>query len=304
MKKKKILIIGGTGFIGCHLVSKCKKFNWDVTSVSTKKPTKERRLKKVRYKICDISFKRNLIHIAKYKYDYVVNLGGYVDHINKRKTFRAHYLGVKNLFEVFKDKKIKSFIQIGSSAEYGTAKVPHKENVIGNPRGIYGKSKLLASKFLTNCYNQHNFPVTIIRFYQLFGPKQHTNRFIPILITACLSKRKFATSSGSQSRDFLYVDDAINAIIKCIKAENSKGKIFNIGSGVPIKLKKIIKIVKQKLKHCYPNYGQIKLRKGEPRVVYPNVNFARKTLKWKNTTTLKIGLNKTIIYYQKRNKIL
>ena len=103
-------------------------------------------------------------------------------------------------------------------------------------------SKLLASKFLTNCYNQHNFPVTIIRFYQLFGPKQHTNRFIPILITACLSKRKFATSSGSQSRDFLYVDDAINAIIKCIKAENSKGKIFNIGSGKPTKLKKIMKI--------------------------------------------------------------
>ena len=86
MIKKKILIIGGTGFIGYHLASKCKKFNWDVTSVSTKKPTKERRLKKVKYKICDISFKRNLTHIAKYKYDYVVNLGGYVDHINKTKT--------------------------------------------------------------------------------------------------------------------------------------------------------------------------------------------------------------------------
>ena len=76
--KKKILIIGGTGFIGYHLASRCKKFNWDVTSISTKKPTKERRLKKVRYKICNISFKRNLTHVAKYKYDY-------------EKTFKIRY---------------------------------------------------------------------------------------------------------------------------------------------------------------------------------------------------------------------
>ena len=300
MKKKKILIIGGTGFIGCHLVSKCKKFNWDVTSVSTKKPTKERRLKKVRYKICDISFKRNLTHIAKYKYDYVVNLGGYVDHINKRKTFRGHYLGAKNLFEVFKDKKLKSFIQVGSSAEYGTAKVPHDEYVIGNPGGVYGKSKLLASKFMANCYRKYNFPVTILRFYQLFGPKQNTNRFIPILIVACLHKKEFATSSGNQSRDFLYIDDGIEAIVKSIKSKNSKGKIFNIGSGRPTKLKKIMKIVEQKLKNLYPIYGQIKLRKGETKIIYPNINLAKKVLKWKSKTSLKVGLNKTMNYYKNK----
>ena len=55
MEKEKILIIGGTGFIGYHLASKCIKFNWDVTSVSTKKPTNERRLKKVRYKMTGLS---------------------------------------------------------------------------------------------------------------------------------------------------------------------------------------------------------------------------------------------------------
>ena len=302
--QKKILIIGGTGFIGYHLASRCKKLNWKIVSVSTKKPIKKRRLKKVRYKIFDISIKKNLANIAKYKYDYVVNLGGYVDHINKVKTYRAHYLGAKNLFKVFKNKKLESFIQIGSSMEYGTKKSPHRENVIGNPKGVYAKSKFLASKFLIECYKKYKFPVTVIRFYQLFGPNQDTNRFIPILINACLNKKEFATSSGVQSRDFLYVDDAIDAIIKCIQSKNSKGKIFNIGAGVPVKLKKIIKIVKQKLKHCYPIYGKIKLRNDEPMVLYPNVNFAKKILKWKNTTTLKSGLNKTIIYYKKKNKKL
>jgi len=300
--KKKILIIGGTGFIGYHLASKCKKLNWNVTSVSTRKPTEERRLNKIKYKFFDISVEKNFVLISKYKYDYVVNLGGYVDHINKKKTFRAHYLGAKNLFEFFKDKKIKSFIQIGSSAEYGTSKVPHTEYIIGKPKGIYGKSKALASKFMTNCYKKYNFPVTILRFYQLYGPKQDTNRFIPILISNCLKRKKFPTSSGNQLRDFLYIDDGIDAIIKSIKSKNSKGKIFNIGSGRPTKLKKIMKLIEQKLKHFYPIYGKIKLRKGEPKIIYPNVTLAKKILKWKSNTTLKVGLNKTMNYYKNKKR--
>ena len=96
---------------------------------------------------------------------------------------------------------------------------------------------------MTNCYKKYNFPVTILRFYQLYGPKQDINRFIPILINSCLKRKKFFTSSGNQLRDFLYIDDGINAIIKSIKSDNSKGKIFNISSGKPIRLKKIMKLV-------------------------------------------------------------
>jgi len=302
MNKKKILIVGGTGFIGYHLAFKCKKLNWDVTSISTRKPNKERKLEKIKYKFFDISNKKNFVHLSRYKYDYVVNLGGYVDHINKKRTFKAHYLGAKNLFEFFKNKKIKSFIQIGSSAEYGTARSPHSEYIIGKPKGIYGKSKLLASKFMLECYKKYNFPVTILRFYQLYGPKQDINRFIPILINSCLKRKKFFTSSGNQLRDFLYIDDGINAIIKSIKSDNSKGKIFNISSGKPIRLKKIMKLVGKKLKYFYPIYGKIKLRKGEQKIIYPNINRAKKILQWKNKTTLKEGINKTIIYFKNKNE--
>jgi nucleoside-diphosphate-sugar epimerase len=294
MNKKRILIVGGTGFIGYHLASKCKKLNWDIISISTQKPLKKRKLKKIKYKFFDITIKKNFYHIAKYKFDYVVNLGGYVDHIHKRKTLRTHYLGAKNLFEFFKDKKIQSFIQIGSSAEYGGDQSPQKEHLGGNISGVYANAKLLATKFMMDCHTKYNFPVTIIRFYQLFGPRQDTNRFIPIVISSCLNKKEFQTSSGTQSRDFLYVDDGIEAIIKSLKSKNSKGKIFNIGSGKPVKLKKIMEIIGGRLKNFYPIYGKIKLRKGEPKVLYPNVNLANKILKWKNKTTIKEGLNKTM----------
>ena len=295
--QKKILIIGGTGFIGYHLAARCKKLNWEVVSVSTKEPVKNRRLKKVRYKICDISIKKNLAKIAKKKYDYVVNLGGYVDHINKIRTYKAHYLGAQNLFKVFKNKELKSFIQIGSSAEYGTAKTPHKENVTGNPGGVYGKSKLLASKFMVNCYKKYNFPVTILRFYQLYGPKQNTNRFIPILIDACLCRKKFVTSSGNQSRDFLYIDDLVDFVKKAIQKQKTSYEIYNCGSGKPISIKDLCKLV---IELSNKNI-KLKFNKSKPTIpfnLYLNCNKAKKELNWAPKTDINFGIRKTIKWWE------
>ena len=64
----------------------------------------------------------------KNSFNYVVNLGGYVDHSNKEKTFKSHYLGCKNLSEVFLKRKIEAFIQMGSSGEYGRSRSPQNEN--------------------------------------------------------------------------------------------------------------------------------------------------------------------------------
>ena len=93
---KSILIAGGTGFIGFHLAKKCLSLNWSVTSLSTNKPKKNRKLKKVNYKICDVSNYNQINKKIKPDYDYVVNLAGYVDHTNKPKTMKSHYIGCKN----------------------------------------------------------------------------------------------------------------------------------------------------------------------------------------------------------------
>ena len=85
--KNNILIVGGTGFIGYHLAKKSLSKGWHVTSISSRPPKKIRYLPKVKYIICDISKKKSLKkNIQKY-FKYVVNLGGYVDHSDKKKTF-------------------------------------------------------------------------------------------------------------------------------------------------------------------------------------------------------------------------
>ena len=101
MYKKKILIIGGTGFIGHHLVKACIQKKWRVTSVSLTKPSKEKFVKKVKYILCDISKIKQINKKLKGSYNYIVNLGGHVDHNNKIKTYSSHYRGLKNLIHYF-----------------------------------------------------------------------------------------------------------------------------------------------------------------------------------------------------------
>ena len=296
--RKKILVIGGTGFIGTSLLKKCKKLNWLLTSVSLHKPLIKDRISGTKYLICDISSLKKLKKTIKSNYDYVVNLGGYIDHINNEKVKKNHLIGPKNLFKIFKERQIKSFIQIGSSTEYGRLKSPQKEDSKICPKDIYGKYKFLATKYYLECYKKFNFPVSIIRFYQIYGPHQKKNRFVPQLINACKTGKTFYTSNGTQSRDFLYIDDAINGIIKCIISPKSKGKIFNIGCGKAVQLKKIMKIVEKKMGNFNPVFGKISLRKNENRVLYPDISKAKKVLKWKNKTTFEKGIDKTIKYYK------
>ena len=187
--KNNILIVGGTGFIGYHLAKKALTKGWHVTSISLKPPKKIRYLSKVKYIICDITKKKFLKKSIKKSFKYIVNLGGYVDHINKKKTFMSHYIGCKNLTEIFSRKKPTAFVQIGSCMEYGNLKSPQKENAKCDPKlvkSIYGKAKLLSSIYLTNLFKKKKFPSTILRLYQAYGPKQDVNRFLPIIINGCI----------------------------------------------------------------------------------------------------------------------
>ena len=78
----------------------------------------------------------------------------------------------------------------------------------------------------------------ILRPYQVYGPYQKYDRLIPMVIKSCLKNKKFPCTEGNQERDFLYVDDFTDLIIKILRKKNFKNRIFNVGYGKPIKVKK------------------------------------------------------------------
>ena len=296
---KRILITGGTGFIGYHLSKRCIKLGWSVTSLSSNSPKPNKKIQGVKYIKVDIRDKKKLFKIKK-DFDYVVNLAGYVDHSNKKKTLESHYIGCKNLASLFLNKKIKKFVQVGSSIEYGKSRSPQIENKKNSQStfSVYGKAKLLSTKYLMAIYKKEKFPATVIRLYLVYGPKQDINRVIPITIKNALLDKKFNCSTGLQFRDFIYIDDVINAILKTLKNIKTNGEIINIGSNKPVRIKDLIIRICSLVGSGKPIFGKIKLRKDEIKSLYPNINKAYKILKWRPKISLNTGLKKTIKYYK------
>jgi len=291
-----LLIAGGTGFIGFHLATKIKKEGWKVTSVSLSKPKKYRRIKGVKYILVDLTQEKQIRKKFKDRYTHVVNLSGITQNLYsqklRKKIFKSHFNGTKNLINFFLNKKLKNFIQIGSSAEYGSAKSPLMERKKCKPTGIYGKAKLQATIFTLKSFRKYNFPANILRLFQVYGPNQGYNRAIMQILNYCINKKKFPVSDGKQIRDFCFIDDVIRAIILTLK-KNFSGKIINIAYGKGISMKKLIILIQKVAKGGEPQFGLFKTRDHENKKLVPSIKLANKLLKWRPRVDLEQGLEKT-----------
>ena len=113
-----------------------------------------------------------------------------------------------------------------------------------------------------------------------------------------IHNKKFDCSAGYQLRDFIYIDDLIDAIIKILSNQKVLGQIINIGSGKPISVKKLILKICKLSKGGKPQFGKILLRKDEITKLYPNLSKIKKFLNWKPKFNLENGLKKTIRYFK------
>jgi nucleoside-diphosphate-sugar epimerase len=286
---KKILIVGGTGFLGQNLLKKLTSENFNLYSLSSKKNNKK--IKNVKYLICDVLNKSKLKKIVNENFDIVINLLGNIEHKKKVQTFNVHYKGLKNLYSIINKKKLKLFIQIGSCLEYGILNSPQKEIKKCLPISYYGKAKYLASKYVENKLKNKSI---ILRLYQIFGPNQKNDRLVPHVIQSCKKNKKFDCTDGSQFRDFLYIDDFSDLIIKILKRKKVKYGLYNVGYGKPIKVKNLINKIVKKIKKGKPKFGSTKMRKDEIPLLYPNTEKVKKQFNWSPKISLDTGITKTI----------
>ena len=207
-------------------------------------------------------------------------------------------MGLLNLLKVLKTKKLKKFIQIGSSAEYGKATSPQRENAKCLPKTSYAMAKFACTNFLQNYYRSNNFPATILRFFLVYGPNQGKNRVLPEVIEACLKNKKFATTLGDQKCDFCFIDDAIEAIFKTLFTSKSNGEVINIGYGKPLKIKDSINLVCKLIGKGQPLFGKLKYKKNTNMKLYPDIRKAKKIIGWTPKINFFQGIKKTIATYK------
>ena len=117
-----------------------------------------------------------------------------------------------------------------------------------------------------------------------------------------MKNKTFPCSNGKQKRDFIYIDDFVNLIFKCFFETKANGKVLNVGSSKPLKVKYIISYIKKKINKGSPQFGKVKLRNEENLETYPSIERARKNLMWKPNINISTGLNKTIHYYKQSYK--
>ncbi len=300
--KENILVAGGTGFIGKNFILYLlKKKNFNIYSLSNKKIKKEQQNRKVKYIFCNLKDKNQLKKRLDFKLHYIVNFAGHINHYETKKTYETHYLGLKNLSDIFCNKKIKKFVQIGSSVEYGFLKSPQNEESntdVKKLKSVYGKSKLRSTNYLMKLFLKKNFPVIVLRPYLIYGPGQNIDRLIPITILNCLKNNSFNCSSGRQIRNFIYVNDFVKIVYKCLFAKVS-GDILNVGSPKSYKVSYLINKINRLIGKGFPQYGKIKLRNDEPLNLYPNLKKLKKNIKIDKQINIEDGLKKTIYFYKK-----
>lgn len=308
MQKPRILITGGFGFIGNHLVLQALKRGWQVTALSYRKrafvlPPPEP--EKVEIVHGDLLDKNSLIQALEGReFEYVINCAGYIDHTLFGKggvtLIEQHFWAVVNLVAVLPRKALQGFVEIGSSDEYGALPSPLCEDLREKPISPYSLGKQAAAQFLQMCHRTEGFPASIARLFLTYGPGQDFKRFLPQIIDGCLNKREFPVSEGRQIRDFCYVEEVAQALFTMLENPQAQGELFNVASGQGVTIREMIEKVKHLVGGGTPEFGKIPYRVGENMNLVADVSKIKRILNWQSQMSLTEGLQHTIDYYQKR----
>jgi dTDP-glucose 4,6-dehydratase len=303
LKDKRILVTGGAGFIGSEVVSQLIKKNAIVTVLdnfsSGKKqylPKNNKKLKIIKGDITDekivkraVKDQESVIHLA--ALPFIPDSFYYpADFFNVNTTG-----SVNLLWKSIQSNSVDRFIHISTSEVYGSAQfVPMDENHPTAPHSTYAVSKLAGDRVAFTLHKENGFPVVIIRPFNSYGPKYTQPYIIPEIMNQILNGTKeLMLGNVDATRDFTYVSDTADAIIRSLSSKKAVGEIINVGSGNEISIRdlalKISKIAKIKTKI---RYDESRERPYDVNRLISNNKKAKTILDWTPKITMDQGLKK------------
>jgi dTDP-glucose 4,6-dehydratase len=313
LKDSRILVTGGAGFIGSEVVKQLIKKNSFVTVLdnfsSGKKQYLPKNIKKLKIIKGDITDEKTVGKAVKNQ-DYVIHLAA-LPFIPDSFYYPADFFNVNTigsvnlLWKSIQSNSVKRFIQISTSEVYGSAQqVPMDENHITAPHSTYAVSKLAGDRAAFTLYKENGFPVVIIRPFNSYGPNYTQPYIIPEIMNQLLNgNRELMLGNIDATRDFTYVSDTANAIIRSLNSKKAIGEIINVGSGNEISIRelafRIAKIAKIKIKI---RYDEARERPYDVNRLICNNKKAKKLLDWKTKTAMDEGLKK-IFQWATKNRI-
>ena len=318
IKNKTILVTGCYGFVAQHLINQLLLKNNKVIGIYNRKyqvPIFKNNNPLINNKLIikkiDIRDNKKIIKLFKeYKFDYCYHLAAIsqvlTSNVSPEETFSINIFGTINLLETSRlyQPNIR-FIFSSSDKAYGySKKLPYEENFPLNGINPYDASKACADIIARSYAKSFNIQICVTRFVNIYGPGDvNWDRIVPGTMLSLIKKQKpILRSNGKFKRDYLYIDDVVDAYILLGETMMSKkemsGVAINFGSGKPITVinlvKKILKINKKN-----NNYFLIKSKAhNEIQDQYSGFKLANKLLKWKPKVSLDDGLLKSLNWYE------
>jgi len=309
----KVLITGGTGFLGSHITKRIiddvESITIATTDIRQKTTLKSLgvdidKINLVKGDVRDFDFLKLLFN--EYEFDTVFHLGA-LSEVKKcqpdpKLAFDVNVGGTVNVLEACRlYGKVKAVIVSSSDKAYGSGKVPYVENQSLNGVGTYEASKSATDLIARSFYSNYNVPVVVTRCSNLYGGgDMNLSRVIPNNINKILNGEKPMIWKGSEksTREFLYIDDAVDAYLSLVNnIDKTKGEAFNIGSGEVISIGELLNIMLDKMdSNLEINF----VEKDFPEISHQYLDSSKmmKLTGWKPKTSIFNGLKKSIKKYK------
>ncbi len=311
----KLLITGGAGFIGTNFIYYwMKQYPQDalvcvdaLTYAGKRENLKEAEQHGLIFYRADICDKDAIEDIfAKERLDMVVHFAAesHVDNSIKHPDvfLKTNILGTQVLLEACRKYPVKRFHQVSTDEVYGDLPLERKdlfftEDTPLNPSSPYSASKASADMLAMAYRRTYNLPISISRCSNNYGPYQHTEKMIPLMVTNAKQENKLPVyGTGDNVRDWLYVEDHCRAI-DLILHNDCEGEIFNIGGHNEISNLELVKEICKQLGKGEELITFVEDRKGHDKRYAIDAGKIEKQLGWKPSMNIQCGLKKTIAWY-------
>jgi nucleoside-diphosphate-sugar epimerase len=302
MAAERILVTGANGFIGANMTRRLVHEGADVVPAVGPSGEKWRiddlPIEPIKLDVTDFD---NVVElIEKYKPSHIINLatyGVYRDQKEAQLIYHTNATGIANIAKAALGSQIDMVINTGSVFEYGSLPGMMSEEMIGEIRNPYDEAKIAGTNISNNFYQQFGLPIVTLRLFTTYGPFEDSRRLVAGTILKMLREQEVIMSPDS-IRDFVYVNDVVDAYMATLDNPQAVGEIINIGSGQPHTVGEVVNLIARESDSKSTITSTQDYVAANDSKCWANIDKARQIINWSPQTTLEEGLRETIEWYK------
>ena len=314
----RILVTGGSGFIGGHLAERFVSRGHDVVAFDTLDPFYDLGIKEqnrvvarevadhgegsyefVEGSVTDADAVQDVVEGADFVFHQAAQAGVRISVDQPRKAHRINVNGTLNVLDAARDADVERVVHASSSSVYGKPEyLPYDEDHPTTPVSPYGASKLSAEHYARVYTEVYGLPTVSLRYFTVYGPRMRPNMAFTNFVSRCLhGESPVIYGDGSQTRDFTYVKDIADANEQLLDTSGADGEVVNVGSGGRITIDELARVIRDEIDPSIPiTYSE--KREGDAEHTHADISKAKRLLDYEPQVSIKEGARRFVEWYR------